>query len=111
MYKINEVLPVKYHFLVHAAMPSYPTHSDFIFDVCAYLVRVHGSKNKDITASDLKFSAKTLKYIFGDQVNEDNFRQQIKQILADCIDDGSLSKKGEFIFISEETFTKYFSIV
>jgi hypothetical protein len=111
MYRINEALPVKYHFMVHTAMPKYPSHSDFIFDVCAYLVRVHGSKNKDISAADLKFSAKTLKYIFGEQVNSDDFRQTVKSIVADCLEDGSLSKKGEFIFISETTFTKYFSIV
>jgi hypothetical protein len=111
MYKINSTLPIKYDLLVHTAMPNYPSHSDFIFDVCAYFVRVYGSKNKELNPTDLKFSAKTLKYIFGDQVNNENFRAKIKQIVADSLEDGSLTKTGEFIFISEETFTKYFSIV
>ena len=92
-------------------MPNYPTHSDFIFDVCAYFVRVYSSKNKELTFADLKFSAKTLKYIFGEQINDETFRQKIKSIVANCLEDGSLSKKGEFIFISESAFTKYFSIV
>lgn len=111
MYRINSTLPIKYDLLVHTAMPNYPSHSDFIFDVCAYFVRVYGSKNKELDPTDLKFSAKTLKYIFGDQINDESFRAKIKQIVADCLEDGSLTKTGEFIFISETTFTKYFSIV
>jgi hypothetical protein len=110
-YKINSVLPIKYDLMVHTAMPNYPTHSDFIFDVCAYFVRVYSSKNKELAITDLKFSAKTLKYIFGDQINDEQFRQKIKKIVADLLEDESLSKKGEFIFILETTFTKYFSIV
>lgn len=110
-YKIHEALPIKYDLLVHTALPNYPTHSDFIFDICAYFVRIYSSKNKELAAADLKFSAKTLKYIFGEQINDELFRQKIKKIVADLLTNESLSKKGEFVFISETTFTKYFSIV
>lgn len=111
MYKINSTLPIKYDLLVHTAMPNYPSHSDFVFDVCAYFVRAYGSKNKELKPTDLKFSAKTLKYIFGDQINDERFRVKIKQIVSDLLEDGSLTRTGEFIFISEETFTKNFLIV
>jgi hypothetical protein len=110
-YRIKDGLPIKYDLLIHTAMPNYPTSSDFIVDVCSYFIRVYESKNKPLEPADLKFSVKTLKYIFGDLVEKDDFRQKIKKILADGIEDGSLSKKGDFVFISESAFTKYFSIV
>jgi hypothetical protein len=42
--------------------------------------------------------------------NED-FRIRLKEHLTDGIGLGHLQKNGEFIFISEESFTNYFSIV
>jgi hypothetical protein len=42
--------------------------------------------------------------------NED-FRIRLKEHLTDGIGLGHLQKNGEFIFISEEAFTNYFSIV
>lgn len=110
-YKINAKQPIKYDLLVHTALPNYPTLPDFIFDVCSYLVKVHGTKKSELTQSDLKFSVKTLKYVFGNKMDEESFRLKIKENLQDGIAKGSFTKDGEFIFISEETFTNYFSIV
>ena len=111
MYKINDQLPVKYHFSVHTSMPSYPTYSDFVFDVCSYLLRVHGQKKPVLTQQELKFSVKTLKYVFGTNMENEDFRIRLKEHLTDGIGLGHLQKNGEFIFISEESFTNYFSIV
>lgn len=110
-YKINAKQPIKYDLLVHTALPNYPTLPDFIFDVCSYLVKVHGTKKSELTQSDLKFSVKTLKYVFGTKMEDDSFRLKLKENLQDGISLGNFTKDGEFIFISEETFTNYFSIV
>jgi hypothetical protein len=110
-YKINAEQPIKYDLLVHTALPNYPTLSDFIVDACSYLIKVHGSKKSELSQSDLKFSAKTLKYIFGTQLEDEAFKAKIKTVVAEGLANGSLSKDGEFIFVSEQTFTNYFSIV
>lgn len=110
-YKTNETLPIKYDLLAHASLPNYPTTQDFVFDICSYLIKVHGSKKAELSKSDLKFSVKTLKYVFGNRMEDEAFRLKIKENLQEGISLGSFSKEGEFIFISEETFTKYFSIV
>lgn len=110
-YSTNPELPIKYHLLVHAALPTYPTLPDFLFDVCSYLIKVHGTKKSKLAKSDLKFSVKTLKYIFGSQMENEAFKLKIKENLQDGISLGQFTKDGEFLFISEETFTEYFSIV
>lgn len=110
-YKINESLPIKYDLLVHTALSNYPTLDDFIFDVSAYLLKVHGTKKSELSASDLKFSSKTLKYVFGTQLENEEFKLKIKENLQNGLALGKLTKEGEFVFISQETFTNYFSIV
>jgi hypothetical protein len=110
-YKISAEQPIKYDLLVHTALSNYPTLSDFIVDTCSYLIKVHGSKKSELSQSDLKFSAKTLKYIFGTQLEDEAFKAKIKTVVAEGLTNGSLSKDGEFIFVSEQTFTNYFSIV
>lgn len=110
-YKINPDQPIKYDLLVHTALPAYPTLPDFIIDVCLYLIKVHGTKKTQLTSNELKFSVKTLKYVFGTKLEDEDFKIKIKDNLQNGIALGNLTKEGEFIFISEETFTKYFSIV
>ena len=69
-FKINQTLPIKYSLNVHNALPSYPTEADFVFDVASHLVRVADVKGKDWDIEDIKFSTKTLKYVFGDRMND-----------------------------------------
>jgi hypothetical protein len=110
-YKINSNQPIKYDLLVHTALPAYPTLPDFIVDVCSYLIKVHGSKKAELVSTDLKFSVKTLKYVFGNNMDNEEFRIKIKENLQNGIALEAFTKDGEFIFVSEETFTNYFSIV
>jgi hypothetical protein len=109
-FRINSELPVKYPLNVHSALPSYPTQSDFIFDVATHLVRVADVKGKDWDVDDIKFSTKTLKYVFGDRMNDDQFKASLKNILAGLLDSGTLIKRGEYIFIPNVEFSKYYLI-
>ena len=108
IFNIQKGLPIKYSLGIHSALPNYPTETDFIFDVASHLVRVTEVKSKDWSADDIKFSTKTLKYVFGDHMNSDEFRTKIKELLKCLLEKGSLIKKGEFIFIPESEFSKYY---
>jgi len=107
-FKISENLPIKYTLTLHQAVPGYPTSTDFIFDVASHIVRVAEVKGKDWDPDDIKFSTKTLKYVFGDHINDEIFMQSIKKILTDLISSNTLIKKGEFIFIPNSEFSKYY---
>jgi hypothetical protein len=107
-FKIAEGLHIKYTLGLHPSVSSYPTQEDFMFDVASHIARVSDLKDKDWDVDDIKFSTKTLKYVFGDNMNSPEFREKIKAILVDLLDRSILSKKGEFIFIPETEFSKYY---
>lgn len=109
-FKINQTLPIKYSLNVHNALPSYPTEADFIFDVASHLVRVADVKGKDWDIEDIKFSTKTLKYVFGDRMNDEQFKVSLKTILTGLLENGTLIKRGEYIFIPNSEFSKYYLI-
>lgn len=107
-FKIQRDLPIKYVLGLHPAVPGYPSGPDFVFDVASHLVRVAEAKGKDWDPSDIKFSTKTLKYVFGENMNDESFREKVKSVLVDLLESGSLVKKGEFIFIPAGEFSKYY---
>ena len=109
-FRINQDLPIKYTLNLHSAMPGYPSAQDFLFDVSSHLVRVVEVKSKDWDPDDIKFSTKTLKYVFGDQMNDEVFVQAVKKTIAELLSTNTLIKRGEFIFIPNSEFSKYYLI-
>lgn len=105
----NPNIAIKYVLDIHSALPSYPTRQDFIFDVLSYMVKVTISKSKIFDKTDLKFSSKTLKYIFGDKLTPE-FLEQIKPLMKSLVEEGIFTKTGEFIFINESEFFNYYEI-
>lgn len=107
---LQQTIPLKYLLESHIALPGYPTGQDFVFDILSYIIKVTISKSKDFDQTDIKFSTKTLKYVFGDKMNDDEFRDKIKLLMKTLIEDDILIKKGEFIIINESEFLKYYTI-
>jgi hypothetical protein len=108
-YVINQDLPIKYVLECHASVPSYPTKQDFMFDIISYLVRVSEAKSKDLDQGDVKFTTKTLKYIFGDKL-QGEFLEKLKLVLEALVKEGTINKKGDSILIPESEFSKYYSL-
>lgn len=107
---LNPKAPLKYILDVHTVLPTYPTRQDFVFDIVSYLVRVSENKSKPLDPTDLKFSTKTLKYVFGDKLDDEKFRDSIKLIMKDLIEDSILTKSDENLYISEVEFSKLYTI-
>lgn len=107
---LKKNLPLKYLLDTHTALLSYPTEQDFVFDVISYIVKVGVSKSKEIDQTDIRFSPKTLKYVFGDKLANQEFTDKIKLIMKSLIEDGKLVKKGESLLISEQVFLTYYEI-
>lgn len=109
-FNIQQTLPIKYSLGLHQATPNYPTSQDFMFDVISHLVRVAEAREKEWDSSDIKFSTKTLKYVFGERVKSEEFIDRIKVILKELLDSGIIERRGDNLYISEEEFTRYYSI-
>jgi hypothetical protein len=108
-FKLQPNIPLKYLLDSHTALPSYPTRQDFIFDILSYIVKVTQVKSKDFDPGDIKFSTKTLKYVFGDKLTAE-FLEKLKLLMKDLIEDTTLIKKGEFIIIDQSEFLKFYII-
>lgn len=108
-YLINPDLPIKYVLECHSSSQSYPTKQDFMFDIISYLVRVNETKGKELDQIDVKFTTKTLKYIFGDRL-QGEFLEKLKLVLEELVKEGTINKKGESLLIPESEFSKYYSL-
>ena len=108
-FNIQPNIPLKYLLDSHTALPSYPTRQDFMFDILSYIVKVTQIKSKDFDPDDIKFSTKTLKYVFGDKLTAE-FLEKIKLLMKGLIEDNILTKKGEFIIVSQDEFLKFYII-
>ena len=109
IFKLQPNIPLKYLLESHTVLPSYPTRQDFIFDILSYIVKVTQVKSKEFYPEDIKFSTKTLKYVFGDKLTAE-FLEKVKLLMKDLIEDNILIKKGEFIIINQSEFLKFYII-
>jgi len=109
IFKLQPNIPLKYLLESHIVLPNYPTRQDFIFDIVSYIVKVTQVKSKEFDPEDIKFSTKTLKYVFGDKLTAE-FLEKLKLLMKDLIEDNILIKKGEFIIIDQSEFLKFYII-
>lgn len=107
---VNPKLPLKYQLECHTSLPKYPQKEDFMYDVTSYIVKVFEIKPKAWDPTDIKFSTKTLKYVFGDKYSPELI-EKLKPILRSLVEDGTLTRKGDFLHIRESDFLTYFSLI
>lgn len=110
-YKIQENLPIKYTLDLFRSLPAYPTHQDFMFEVISYIIKVAEKKGRQVDPEDLRFSSKTLKYIFGDNLKSDEFLVRIKTILSELSEAGILEKIDDQVHIKSDEVVRYYAII
>lgn len=108
-YKLKQDLPIKYELGLHKVLPSYPTETDFVFDIIQYIIRVCELKNKEFNPADLKFSAKTLKYVFNENEVTPDFKDKLRLVIKKLMDSETLIKKGEFLYINQAVFNELYN--
>lgn len=108
-YKLKSDLPIKYELGLHKVLPSYPTETDFVVDIIQYIIRVCELKNKDFNPADLKFSAKTLKYVFNENEVTSDFKDKLRVVIKKLMDSETLIKKGEFLYINQAVFNELYN--
>jgi|688.fasta_scaffold04540_22 hypothetical protein len=108
-YKLKPELPIKYELGLHRVLPSYPTETDFVVDIIQYIIKVCEIKNKEFNPSDLKFSAKTLKYVFNENEVTHGFKDKLRIVIKNLMDAETLVKKGEFLYINKAVFNELYN--
>ncbi len=95
-------LELKYYLLLHNEDQVF-TRDSVLFDILEYFVKI-----KKEAQSQFKFSSKTLKYIFGEKLNDEKLKEKIVLSIKDLILDGLLQKIDDNIIITKNAINKFY---
>lgn len=106
---LNPNLPIKYYLNLYNE-PGVADHYSALYDILTYLISVIESKNKELALNNLKFSSKTLKYVFGDNLKDETFKSNVVKNIKTLITLGYLKVSGETINVTENGLTHFYII-
>jgi hypothetical protein len=106
---IRSDLPIKYYLNLHND-PRVFDSDTYLFEIIQYLLRVIDSKSKELSYDNLKFSSKSLKYIFGDKLNDETFKTNLVKTLKEMISENLLESQGDFIKITQLSISKFYKV-
>jgi hypothetical protein len=88
--------------------PELRDNNSILFSIINYMLRVIEIKNKEIDINSFKFSSKSLKYIFGDMMeNEQTKNEIVSSIKALIVNEDIIVKKDQF-HITEKGLTNFY---
>ena len=105
--KLTSDLPIKYYLNLHTENSISDKYTIF-FEILQYTIRVATSKEKTIDLSTLKFSSKSLKYVFGDRLKDETFKEYVVKSLKEMIHQDYLKPTGDFIYFTQKGLTYFY---
>jgi hypothetical protein len=99
-------LPIKYYLNLHTE-EGLNDEFTLLFEILQYLIKVSASKEKS-SSSNLKFSSKSLKYVFGDRIKDETFKINLVKSLKTMIHDEYLKAEGDFIYFTKKGLTYFY---
>lgn len=93
-------------------MESFIDLDSISYEICKYVVNdIESNDKKELTLDNLKFTSKTIKYIFGKKLNEDgDFKNYIITSMKKLISDEYLITDGKNIRLTEKIINKFYKI-
>lgn len=107
--KIRSNIPVKYYLNVHASDQLIDTDA-VLFEILKYLIQVIQSKGKELSLDNLKFSTKTLKYVFGDRIKDETFKEKLVKSLKELLTSGKIVNKNDSFYVTEEAIKNFYIV-
>ena len=109
MMKLRSDLPIKYHLNVYREEELQDSFV-ILFDLVQYLIKVMQLKNKSVTLEGFKFSSKSLKYVFGEKVNDEVFKQKLIATIKELISSKDIEVDGSSMYITKKGLTNFYLI-
>lgn len=93
-------------------MESFSDVDSISYEICKYVINDIDSNNKkELTLESLKFTSKTIKYIFGKKINEDDsFKSYVISSIKNLISEGYLDVDGKSIKLTSKIINKFYNI-
>jgi hypothetical protein len=109
MIKLKQDLQLKYYLNVH--LSGTICKYSVLYEIINYIIsnNIEG-KDKDITYKNVKFSSKTLKYIFGDSFNDEDYKENIVTLIKELITDKCIDVRSKTFHITEKGISKFYQI-
>lgn len=107
--RIHSNLPLKYYLNLHMEEELCDELS-ILYEILQYTIKVIEVKNKELSYSSLKFSSKSLKYVFGDKLKDETFKLRVVQSLKKLLSSSYLTSDKEFMYITEKGLTNFYAV-
>lgn len=104
--KIKTNIPIKYSLDLHLT-ESNLSEEGIIFEITRYAI--DQIKPSELDLDNVKFTSKTLKYIFGDRL-EGDFRDIVVSSIKSHIQKELIKPSGKSMYITKELTNKFFEI-
>lgn len=101
--------PIKYHLNLHNEVSEDDKFS-VLYDIIKHVVKVIEAKGRDLDMSSLKFTTNTLKYIFGELIKDETFRQKTVKSIKELIASGFLRVEDKTIYITKAGIEQFYTI-
>jgi hypothetical protein len=100
-------LPLKYYLNLYNEDTLLDQHS-ILFEILQYIIKVANVKDKALDSSNIKFSSKSLKYVFGDRLKDEIFKKYVVESLKYMITNEYLRTEGDFIYFTKNGLTYFY---
>jgi hypothetical protein len=107
MMRLRSDLPIKYYLGLHNE-EGLSDKLTLLFEISQYLIRVHESKGKALDLDSMKFSSKSLKYVFGDKIKDETFKATLVKSLKELISQEYLKPQGDFMFFTKKSIIYFY---
>lgn len=107
--KLREDLPIKYYLNSHNE-EGLQDNLAALFDIIQYLLKVSQSKGKEFDINNIKFTTKSLKYIFTDKIVDETFKGNLVKKLKEYISNNLIRVDGDTLYITEKGLTQFYII-
>ena len=105
--RLRSDLPIKYYLGLYNE-EGLNNKFTLLFEISQYLIRVAEAKSKTLDPSAMKFSSKSLKYVFGDRIKDETFKTNLVKSLKTMINEEYLTTQGEFIYFTKKGLTYFY---
>ena len=107
MMNLRSDLPIKYYLNLYNE-EGLSDEFTLLFEILQYIIRVANAKEKSLELKNIKFSSKSLKYVFGDRVKDETFKTNLVKSLKKMINEEYLTTEGDFIYFTKKGLTYFY---
>ncbi len=105
MINLRNDLKLKYYLSMH--LNGILNKDAILFEIISYILS-NNLKDKDIVYNNVKFSAKTLKYIFGEKFNNEEYKNSIISFIKTLVSDKDLELNSKTFHVTEQGICKFY---